>query len=799
MSDVLAYLRGVVHRVSATFMPAEMDHVACFLRGEAWVAAAGGTAAATSLCFPLGATRWGRFIPLGIASADLIAAATSGSRAVLLQLLESKGLSPVLAVNLVPTEQQQQQQRQETGRHADPAGDDRLGPHTGEAAAARKRRRMSASTSAAAVAVDAALDGRYGTTAEAARHGCMAAVRRWFAEVEEEAAEAAEAAAPAASELRGAPRLGRQRRVRRLLLLVRCCADNRVAVSTRGARAGASSAPHAASAAGRRHRGGADPLHLLLHDLAAVTTLYEVRLAATGTTARPAVLLLPEDDSYAGALLKQQLRDEVGYRYWIELLLQLDSADGDTHRGEGWRATLVSGPGGGGGGLAGASRRQRPQTPAETPLERGCRLAEQWGLLDVHAPTAAVAGGGGGDDDDASPGAPRPPRGWSRRQRETALRRDSSCFFLRPSNAALCVFLMEALRRFPVLVRPAVLRHWQSTWTARHVLSDVLLAVHTALCPFAVSAASARGDTVPPPAPGADPSQGASASPPSSTAAAAATAAQDTAELLDALLDASFTLAEERDAVQPLSANDFTIEQATHYLLLYDALVCQRESRLRRIPGVVRVLARLSERGSRAAADDPVRVAVRSRLPFAPLNQFYDGVVRLAEAGAGQRGGVREVRSYPMDALTLPLRRVSVAPQLQHGTLLALLPPGESLVELQEVAERAWRAVADAACSGEGSGTGERDDGNDAALSLLRRNNFYHPRVPHALRVLYILTAHALHAPTEAARHVPVVQLQAVCQLSDEQLLRVLAELQVCGLASVNAKRQTACTLLDSA
>ncbi|KPI86365.1 hypothetical protein ABL78_4591 [Leptomonas seymouri] len=895
MSDVLGYMNEVIHRVSATFMPTEMEDVASFLCGDAWslvsahTTQARGSGAAlgeanadpsasttarevraptTLLRYPFGATRWGRFIPLGIVGTSLISAATSGSRAVLLNFFESRGFSQVFTVSLVPTEQQQLSgstapSLDSVSSSTHPFQLDR-GPRVGGGAVSRKRRRLSeASPPACASAfsvVDVALDGRYGTTAQAARHACMVAVRQWFEDLEESLREEADdddedearRAANAVGE-RGAqspttaaaPELKTQ--LRRLLVLVRCCADNRAAVSTRAGGAHTSSstaggggvASFSSGPSGRRHRKGDDPLPLFLHDLAALTTLYEARLSATTCSVRPAVLLLPEDESFGGAILEQSLKEEVGYRYWVQLFLHADQrqhqqptrgegAAGDTPSlvnqwtgaGESWKASLV--------GRSAANRNGGPQPllhhrQGEAPLVRGCRLAVFWGVLDfsVLASGADAAGTNvsdvsHGESTDGRPlaalslpasraagahhGAQLPHRfdHASAEQLEEALRRHPACFFARPSNAPLCVFLMESLRRFPLLVPPRVLRHWQSTWTARHSLHDLLCIFHATVCPFTMSAANQ--DAVRP------------ASSPSSSLL------RDATDLLDALLDASFTLAEDRDRIEPLSANDFHKEQAITFMLMYEALVQQRESRLRRIPGVVEVLERLYRRHTGASAtphpaafsqspadptatDERIRYAIRHLLPFAPLNVFNEAVQQCSPSPTTDRQAFqrhepseREVKAYPMNSLVLPLRRMSVAPQLQSTTLQALLPPEASLLELKEASDRLWEEGLHASASS--IGHAGRSLGNTPAY--LSPENFFHPRVPHAVRALYLLTAHALHARTEAAKQVPVVQLQTVCQLTDEQLLLVLKELQTAGLATTNLKTQTARTLLDS-
>ncbi|KAG5484459.1 hypothetical protein LSCM1_07828 [Leishmania martiniquensis] len=900
MSDVLAYLSGVLHRVSATLIPTGVDDVASFLRGDAWVVATAASAAApqaaqtpstaaadlsrgaaipTTVCYPLGATRWGRFIPLGIAGTALVSAATSGSRAVLLSFFEGHGFERIFTVNLMPSEQQQQSQLQphlttpgaiadagtpgETdipheGRHSSGLWhtrqlDSSSPTDTRDHATYRKRTRPDA---AATAFVGVSLDSRHSTTMEVARHACVAAVRRWFEEVEE-------TALVDSGEVKETEEGTTQRRqktqLRRLLVIVRCCTDNRVAFSTLAGAAQSSSA-----GTGRRHRRGEDPLYPLLHEIAALTTLYEVRLAATGCAARPAVLLLPEDDSYGGAMLRQKLREEVGYRYWVELFLQSDGAsnDGCAHSGaagtadagrrvckrDEWRTALIGCCSDVNGATGRPDRfvRQWQHEQAETPLARGCRLAAQWGVQEMAAtmsdhrpcaggevdtnPVVSASVGVRGDgvlERASSPlaGGPQSARcsRTQQRQQEEILLRHASCFFLRPGNAPLCVFLMEALRRFPVLVRPPVLQHWQSAWTARHSLTDLLLAFHTALCPFTLSSAAeaTEASQAPPEEKGCRPFW-------------ASEMLQDTTDLLDALLDAAFTLAEERDAAQPLSASDFTIEQATLFLLFYEALVHQREGRLRRVPGVVRVLIGLSDRYATEASeccaangvaagavrggateDEKVRHAVHHLLPFAPLNLFYERVAQLAAASRKRHDSGRQVQPYPMNSITLPIRRMSLAPQLQHSTLCSLLPPGESLLELQGVAERVWleelpacwrRVVAAVSTCDDHTRANTspatvwaaNGDAGVLALTPLSSENFYHPLVPHAVRVLYLLTSHALRAPTESAKQVPIVQLQMVCQLSDEQLLLVLKELQLAGLASTNLKAKTARTLLDT-
>ncbi|KAG5509820.1 hypothetical protein JKF63_07465 [Porcisia hertigi] len=895
MSDILGYLNGVLHRVSATFMPTEMDDVASFLRGDAWLVSTAasstesrdkslGAAMSTTVRYPLGATRWGHFIPLGIAGTALVSAATSSSRAVLLNFFAGNGFKQVLTVSLVPTEQQQHQQSQlhlatpgmtaGSGTSEDTAvsRDDYCSGSfsraqrssfstsidASSAPVSRKRARSDPTSSAA---VDVSLDSRYSITAEAARHNCMAAVRRWFEKVEEKAfldlnRERQNNDKGALAVTTGDEPGKHKTQLQRLLLIVRCCTDNRVAFSTRGC--GIPGGQASCFGAGRRHRHGEDPLYLLLHELAALTILYEVRLAATCCAARPAVLLLPEDDGYGGTMLRQQLRDEVGYRFWVELFQQSEGASSGgtgaaeagrgSPRGDGWRTTLIGSSSNATdvcGGPSGISQRRRPEQ-AETPLARGCRLAAQWGVLHLpetisseqHTtpsevetsspanlfPSMAVRSGGDGCFKEVSSsivGCPRAVRRLSAQQQEEELRRHAACFFVRPSNAPLCVFLMEALRRFPVLVCPVVLRHWQTSWTARHSLTDSLFAFHTALCPFVLSSSYAGYA-------GASQASPALSGVGDGSPFLASRMLQDTTDLLDALLRTAFTLAEERDTAHPLSVNDFAIEQATLFLLFYEALVHQREGQLRRIPDIVRVLVALSDRYATAAGeaatgapsrgattDEKVHYAVHHLLPFAPLNLFYERVAQFTAASPERRDSVREVQPYPMNSLVLPIRRMSFAHQLQHSTLLALLPIGESLMELQGVAERVWRdelpscwrrAVA-ATCTedhpaGVPSSSAEQrrvdEDSGNRTPAQLSPDNFYHPQVPHAVRVLYVLTAHALRAPTEAAKQVPIVHLQIICQLSDEQLLRVLKELQSAGLASANLKTKMVRTLLDT-
>ncbi|KPA75820.1 hypothetical protein ABB37_08336 [Leptomonas pyrrhocoris] len=925
MSDVLGYLSEVTHRVSATFMPTEMEDVASFLRGDAWVLVSTHAAAADSgrepattanptdgndapptlLRYPLGATRWGRCIPLGIAGTTLVSAVTSGSRAVLQNFFEGSGFAQVFTVHLVPTEQQQQQQR--GGRGGGGSGN-RTGVSTtahvasssppsfqagqggcvGCTAASRKRRRLStAAPPPAAHIVDVTLDGRYGSTAQAARHACMAVIRRWFEDLEDSLRprdEEEEEAWKAPKELdeRAAPQ---KAQLRRLLVLVHCCADNRAAVSTGAGRAPSSSyssstavgggaAPSPLSgSSGRRHRRGDDPLLSFLHDLAALATLYEARLSATACSVRPAVLLLPEDESYGGAMLKHRLKEEVGYRYWVQLFSPSDQhrhrqeqpprqtngggSAGDASSlvrqrvnvGASWKASVVGGSAAHRNGL---SQPQLHHRQGEAPLVRGCRLAAVWGVLDS---SVLSAGADPADTDVKSLADPSLPvvketaadrrtsspllfTHASASQLDEALRRHPACFFARPSNAPLCVFLMEALRRFPLLAPLAMLRHWQSTWTARHSLNDVLFVFHSTVCPFAMSAAHQDASTLRSSNNNGDGGGGSVLSTPSPSSLL-----RDATDLLDALLDASFTLAEDRDAVVPLSSNDFRIEQATWFMLMYEALTQQREARLRRIPGVVEVLLRLYGRHAGGPAvgaptpshlttttstkssteDEAIRYAVRHLLPFAPLNVFYQAVQQCSAAPPppplltrNSTAAKREVVAYPMSSLVLPLRRMSVALPLRTTTLLSLLPPDASLQELKGLAEQRWAAELPESWQKmvtQARGTQRRSlaalhasDSHDrhagdswmAASTQLSPANFFHPLVPHAVRVLYLLTAHTLHAPTEAAKQVPVVQLQVICQLTDEQLLLVLKELQTAGLVKINWHAQTARTLLDA-
>lgn len=864
MSDILTHLHGLLHHVSALFMPIEVEDIAAYLRGEAWeqVSAlhaadnsfpqstcgtdasksAMATTAATSsgpvgmtALYPLGVIMWNRSIPLGIAGANFVSVASVDSKTALAHYFTAHGFEKVLTLIFTTSTPQPMQSGGVAELHVAVQPTRQHGGAGGAVAESRKRDRASAVEEEEFMGGGSGYEGN----PHEVRLKCTAVMRAWFAEVE--ASTTGLSSSPPQRSGLGSDATEdnfypAKVVVHRLLLIIRCCADNRPAISS----SGPSSASASAGGGARRHRIGRDTLHLCLHDVASLVQLYNVRLAATKVEARVGVLLLPEDDHYGGELLNRQLQEELGGLYHVQTFMQGRNSGAvaprqSTRYAGGhaaspaavlqYRSSIVSSA----TALKSMTERGGGLRHALTPLSRACWLASLWGVLD---PSIANCG-------DAA-------------KQEAALLRSSSCFFFRPGNAQLCVFLREALRRFPVLVPPAILAHWQSTWAARHSLQDVLVVFHSILCPFTMSTAL-HGSRA------------------AMTALAQRSLAsqQDVVDLIDLLLDAAFRLVDgscddaatcATDGEQFIaSASERHIAESVIFMSLYEALALQRETLLFRIEEVVQLLAFFYDRaqhihGKATTSLSPLpssavemdmddvakaRVALHTLLPYSPMNIWHQCPPEIDQVNQSDSGSI--LRSFKRQAalhrrlcrVALPMARISVASQLHQTLLTAIESPTQSLASLGQAAATAAQqrttpvSAAPLSASGNTPNSSpkqpaalyqlplaetvqssfapphsiESTPGKTGAVvsPLLHSQNLYNPQLPDAVRVMSVLTRHA-HRQTagEAARRVSMVELQEVVQLSDDRLLRALKELQTIGFAATDLKTHTVRTLLDS-
>ncbi|RNF09080.1 hypothetical protein TraAM80_02512 [Trypanosoma rangeli] len=520
---------------------------------------------------------------------------------------------------------------------------------------------------------------------------------------------------------------------RRALFVLRCCANEGAACRDDVGRA----------------RPFSDPLMLLLHDISALAALCRAREATYRSRIQFSVLLLPDDLAYGGALLEEALREPLSCEYCVKLFR---------------------------GSAASATRRDDAERRAFI-----CRL-ETW----MNVPTASPPPG---DAEGGKEGVTR--REHQQQQQlcsgaevevaEKTRQRESSFFFVRRENLPLCCFLREALRRFPVILHPVALRHLQALWATRRQLGDVVTGLHALLCPFA-HFASTRDRRL----------SATLASPPVGPSMTDTTASggngsdgicrhADTVDILNALFVAAGQLADGE-----------LLNEAVTFAVLYEDIVRKRSMRLQRIPGFVSVLERLWQRWGNEkemAFHEALASCVPVYTPSSALqNEFYHSP---REEGAEE---ARAVVSIPA-AMQVPAAKTPLGAELMHSALLAVLPPQESLEELR-------RAVGQ--CSSHGGPRGEagecRHDCNGAAAVqgwALSENNFFNPSIPDSVRLLHLLTAHALGQRSSRQRYVSFALLQRVCQIPDEALVRALKELKLAGLVKVNGRDAKVKATLD--
>ncbi|KEG07704.1 hypothetical protein DQ04_09041020 [Trypanosoma grayi] len=719
MSDALAILDGAAARVSALLMPEGLGALVAFLRGEAWeeiphthtagagasAGGGGGGGGAPLPRIPNLLLSCYDYIPLAIAAdVSLVSVSSSGERSALVQNFERCDFR-VFAVNLMPESRN--------------AGDSLQQKGWGRQNSSSSIIRLNCME-----AVRAWCDAVY--AAEGGVHhsrSSAAAVKRSRHETESTAAASAWVLSSTSS-----PRDTAGLCVRRVLFIVRCCADE----------SGGGSGTE-------RSRPPRDPLLLFLHDVSAMAVLCRARQASHQTRIRFSVLLLPDDLAYGGALLEEALREPLSRDYYVQLfrgptacVAQRDNDDesaGFLHRLEVWLGVATAAPFDDSCERAGGSRDQQ--------LQQSNAAAE-----------------------------------------EAARRRDSSVFFVRRENLPLCCFLREALRRFPVLLRPTALRQLQALWATRRQLGDVVVGFHTLLSPFALSSSRYRGAHSLA-APTATMNNGPDAEDDGMCRLA------DSVDILNALLDAAAQW-----------ADGHPLNEAVAFAVLYEDLVWRRPERLQRLAGLVAVLQRLWHKrndGAGLVFHEALASCVPLYTPSSVLSDVPCGHHHAHHHHEQQQQPQAEETTRAVvvlpPAMALPSAKAPLMSELRRSALLAVMPPQESLDEVK----RAVSSLTNNNRSGDG-GNGSGNDGGPVAANLcglVASNNFFSTSIPDGVRVLHILTAHALAHTSARQKYVSFSVLRRVCQLSDEELLRALKELQLAGMASLNGREFKARTLLD--
>lgn len=370
------------------------------------------------------------------------------------------------------------------------------------------------------------------------------------------------------------------------------------------------------------------------------------------------------------------------------------------------------------------------------------------------------------------------------------LRQERLPFFLRPRNVPLCCFLCEALRRFPQIVTPTVLQQWMVVWTARHALADVMVAFHATLMPFTMSTIYAAALE------GGEPAVTEDANGTEGNHGRRRTSYADTLRDSVTLLDAVFATARQ------WTVDGGRIEACVRFMWLYENIVLQRPFLLLRCEPLRRALVEVHEAEGGAAPgtaatptrtdEEKARYALRHLLPFTAPSR----ILQTAPPAFPEEAGSTRIPSIP--AVMRPANvRVPVTGALLRAVLLAVMPPNQSLLELQAAAAASTAALR-SILHGEEAGAGGIGCVAAGLSSRCSAHSFYHPLVPESVRALYVLTAAGHQSRTSREKHVPLVQLQQLCQLTDEGMLLVLKELEMAGLAAANMRDYTARSLLLS-
>ncbi|CCD16689.1 unnamed protein product [Trypanosoma congolense IL3000] len=219
-------------------------------------------------------------------------------------------------------------------------------------------------------------------------------------------------------------------------------------------------------------------------------------------------------------------------------------------------------------------------------------------------------------------------------------------------------------------------------------------------------------------------------------------------------------------------ADGHPLSEAVAFAVLYEDVVYRRYARLQRIPELMAFLERsMKKRVEGADMPDVLAACVPT---FEPTSLMLSGR-RLHEKP------LLDIRApvYIPPLMAVPSMKLSITAELLRSSILAVLPPQESLKEIQELAE----SSSDISEKG-GDGAGPQE----MSRVGLTCNNFFSPSIPNTVRVLYILNSHGLAKPKAKQQFVHISLLQRLCQLSDESLVRSLLELQMNGMVTVNVR-----------
>ncbi|CCW65277.1 unnamed protein product [Phytomonas sp. EM1] len=796
MAEVLVYLNEVVKSVSSRLMPTEIDDVVRFLLGQheqtvlldSSTKAIGdpekGTSVSTGaglkanpevhsfassqslqqIKIPDGLSAWHDFIPLGIATDSVVWGHSGDGGAALHTFFSSRGFDKVFSVNFT------------SSNGAALTGSSGILEDGGT-------QTEGASESLRSI--------------QAARFTCVDAIREWCKVIEDESngREIELAASKSTTQTTfsnfkakrmredaehgddfGSRRAVSAERftVRRLLVIIRCCTDNRATFSTTKSGRNQYRARRKANGsenieAARRHRYGSDQLQLFLHDFAALGTFHNIRLRRRHWRIHLALLLLPEDQLYGGTLLEQRLEEKVGHQYHVKLFTQNGDYDVDEN-----------------GGQNGFASFRKLSTPSST-LMRIHRLVSLWEPSLLHRLPCAESTETTFTMNSGSDGT-----SFRMESLEGPLLQEKRYFFLRPHNLPLCCFLCEALRRFPMLVSSPVLRQWQRVWAVRHSLQDVVLSFHSILMPFAISShwfAATSEDLI---SYGCEDNDADPACLSVSTAesqdevperrrTAYVDILRDTTDILDGLLSASDAL-----------SHGYRLDAAVTFMLLYDELIDPSftEMHVLRCQPVIEALEAIYDREQRACSQliGAARKMTQDTIPLVDTKQKARYALKHYLPFSWPSKGVPSVAVEQLSNL-----RISLTGTLMNCLLHSILSPEASMQEFLQVATYQDASLATLIAP-------KSNYWRECAHSVvwtLSANNFYQTSIPDSVRVLYLLAAYSQHHEMEKAKQARIVDVQQVAQLSDEAVMLALKELELTGLALINTQSQTAYSLLQ--
>lgn len=673
-------------------------------------------------------------------------------------------------------------------------------------------------------------------------------------------------------------------KVHRLLIVISCSCFSQSAYSLLNGGKGHLQHHHGGSAGGRfsitpsslgrslssarqvnYHHQGGHPLYLFLSDLVALYNRTRIRLStlaqlsdywcdmamhtnrscflpnsqfiSTRDRVQLAVLLIPKDDLYGIAKLAQCLSPLFGNEYLIRCFdktcLQITaevplSLLNSSHKEIGKNATKNA---------------KKIQIPYDGRLIHHIILLWEPGVVPISYSSLDNAGAPCTNFSDMT-------KSYDDMMRHLILS-ESRFFFLRPNNLVLAWFLWHSFQLFPVLLFPSWLESLERLWASRHVLDDVVHAMHSLLMPFQYSTERmpSYGQTK-----GVEMKEKEKESLTALLDALYATASHFSVQVIANIVRSSSSASEfvktstnsevKRDSSSASKGDIFGLNstnketfffvshiEAAFFLLLYEDLIYGRGSRLLGFPRIVQCLAAFSpgrlDKDFGSSYETPIK-AKKENIEECTYRNLYTLASEVLSSGAlpflhrsstsfcccSSSSKSEESRNFLLPQY-ITAQYGSLAPfvgqQLQRAAAFCASPPFSSLEQLHASLQYSpsFPSLPSTSLS-----TIPFLPLPWMQPSRMSPNNFFSPFITPEIRLLHLLTSHALKTlqpkslSSSRRRHraaanskasllfVPLSQLQWAASLTDLSLISALEVLRSSGLIAVSPTEVAARSML---